>query len=124
MTLIILKVKEMEKYGSRLPGGLLTVFCISNMFYGDHRNSPKEEAMPFLGLSGILRLRKHCIGIVGDSQRRIATSYIRDEIPALLAGVNLWVQSGSETMDAERRREVREALDRLDRRLTEVTSST
>ena len=109
------------KYRDEVPGGLLKVFCISNLFYWDHRNKPKEKATPFLALSGILGLRRHCIAVVGDSQCRIATNYIRNEIPGLLADVNLWVQSGSATMDAEQGREVREALDTLDARLTRVT---
>lgn len=110
-----------EQYQDRVSEGQLRVFCVSNAYYGDHRNEPREEAMPFLDLSGILRLRRHCIGVVGDSQRRIATSYIQNEIPALLADVNLWVQSCTGTMDAERRREVRETLDTLDGRLARVT---
>lgn len=106
-----------------MPEGLLRVFCISNLFYWDHRNKPNEEATPFLTISGILGLRRHCIAVVGDSQCRIATNYIRNEIPGLLADVNLWVQSGLGTLDAERRREVREALNALDTRLTQVTPS-
>lgn len=109
-----------ETYRDEVPEGLLRVFCISNLFYWDHRNKPKEEATPFLTLSGILGLRRHCIAVVGDSQCRIATNYIRNEIPGLFADVNLWVQSGSGTLDAERRREVREALDTLDAGLTRV----
>lgn len=104
-----------------MPEGLLRVFCTSNLFYWDHRNKSKEAAAPFLALSGILGLRRHCIAIVGDSQWRIATNYIRNEIPGLLADANLWVQSGSGTLDAERKREVREALDTLDVGLTRVT---
>lgn len=109
-----------EKYREEVPEGLLRVFCISNLFYWDHRNKPRDEAMPFLALSGILDLRKHCIAVVGDSQCRIATNYIRNEIPGLLADANLWVQSGAGTLDAERRREVREALDTVDARLCRV----
>ena len=110
-----------ERYSDEVPEGLLRVFCTSNLFYWDHRNKPKEAATPFLTLSGILGLRKHCIAIVGDSQWRIATNYIRNEIPGLLADINLWVQSGLGTLDAERKREVREALDTLAADLARVT---
>ncbi|KAF4448281.1 hypothetical protein F53441_8315 [Fusarium austroafricanum] len=65
------------------------VFCVSNMIYWQHRTAKKTEAKRYLDLSGILKVRKHCISIVAHSQRRIATQYMKDQIPALLADIEL-----------------------------------
>ena len=82
----------------------------------------RDEALPFLNLSGILSVRRQCISIVGDSQHRIATGFMHDDIPALLGEIELWVQSGAGTMTAERRLAIRQLLDTLDERLTNVTA--
>lgn len=100
--------------------GRLRVFCISNKFYWDHRDLPKGDALPFLQLSGIIAVRRHCISIVADSQLRSATKYIRDSIPAILGDIALWVQSGSGTANAERNQVVRETLNALEARLRRV----
>lgn len=112
-----------DLYGPRVPGDGVKVFCVSNTLYWDHRPMPKDEALPHLQLSGVLQIRKHCLSMVTESQLRIATRYIRDDIPALLGDVDLWVQSGAGTMDAERKRVVRQTLDALEARLTRVKKS-
>jgi len=81
---------------------------------------PKDDALPFLELSGILAVRKHCISLVAESQFRIAAKYIQDGIPVLLGDTDLWVQSGAGNMSAERRQTIREALDSLESRLQRV----
>jgi len=110
-------------YGEKLPGNELKVFCVDNIMYQDHRSNPKDEALPFLQLSGIFAVRKHCIAIVASSQLRNARKYINDDIPALLGDVELWVQSGAGTVDAERRAEIRETLNVLEARLKRVRQS-
>lgn len=101
-----------------MPG--LKVFCISNTDYWDHRDLPNDDALPFIELSGIIAVRKHCISMVGDSQHRIASKYIRESIPALLGDITLWVQSGAGSMSAERKQAVRETLNVLEARLRRV----
>jgi hypothetical protein len=99
-------------YGSAIRGANLRVFCASNSLYWEHRNArSRATASKFLELSGIVTIRKHCMGLVSESQLRIATKYLRDDIPNLLSNVELWVQSGAGTADAERKRAAREALD-------------
>ena len=88
--------------------------------YQEHRNRPKDAALPFLQLSGILEVRRHCIAMVACSQLRSALKYISDDIPALLGDIKLWVQSGAGTLAAERRAEIRETLDTLEARLKRV----
>ncbi|KAF9772316.1 hypothetical protein IL306_009980 [Fusarium sp. DS 682] len=93
------------------------VFCVSNTIYWQNRTTKKSEAKRYLDLSGILQVRKHCISIVANSQRRIATQYMKDQIPALLADIELWVQSGARTANEERREALCQTLDSVERRL-------
>jgi hypothetical protein len=88
--------------------------------YQDHRDDAKDAALPFLHLSGIFEVRKHCIAIVASSQLRNAMNYINDRIPALLGDIELWVQSGAGTVDAERKEEIRETVNVLEARLQRV----
>ncbi|KAF4415669.1 hypothetical protein FACUT_13229 [Fusarium acutatum] len=83
----------------------------------NNTTAKKSEAKRHLDLSGILQVRKHCISIVANSQRRIATQYMKDKIPALLADIELWVQSGARTASEERREALCQTLDRVERRL-------
>ena len=109
-----------NRYRDQVPRNELKVFCVSNKDYWDHRDLSKDEALPFLQLSGILSLRKHCISMVASSQLFSAMKYIRDGIPAVLGDIDLWVQSGAGSVDAERREEIRITLNALEARLTEV----
>lgn len=111
-------------YKTLVSGNSLRVFCVSNKDYWEHRDDPKDEALPILNLSGILSIRKHCIGMVAESQLRIATKYIRDRIPALLRDIELWVQSGAGSATAEQKQACREALDALEARLRKVDKPT
>lgn len=79
--------------------------------------------MPFLRLSGILAVRKHCISLVAESQLRAAKSYITGSIPLVLQGIQLWVESGSGSMDAERRATIRSTLNELEVKMTRVSTS-
>jgi hypothetical protein len=103
-----------------VPGNDLKVFCVSNAEYWEHRGSPKDDALPFLRLSGIISVRKHCISMVASSQLRIAMNYLNDDIPALLGGVQLWVQSGAGNVDAERREEIHQVLSTVEAQMKRV----
>ncbi|TVY32961.1 hypothetical protein LSUB1_G006630 [Lachnellula subtilissima] len=107
-------------YRNRVLGNLFQVFCASNTEYWKHRYSPKDAAFPHLSLSGILAIRKHCISMVADRQLRVATKYIQDDIPALLEDVELWVQSGAGSVDAEQKAAIRETLNMLEARLNRI----
>ena len=58
--------------------------------------------------------------MVADRQLRLATQYIQDDIPAFLGDVELWVQSGAGSVNAERREAIRETLYILETRLNRV----
>ncbi|KAH6842290.1 hypothetical protein B0I37DRAFT_381596 [Chaetomium sp. MPI-CAGE-AT-0009] len=86
-----------------------------NTLYWEKRDSrPLGVTIPFLELSGIVTIRRHCMGLVSESQLRIATTYLRDDIPNLLSRIELWIQSGAGTANAEKKRAVQEALGQLE----------
>ncbi|KAI0015649.1 hypothetical protein F4780DRAFT_62768 [Xylariomycetidae sp. FL0641] len=106
-----------ERYSDQVPDGVLKVFCTSNRIYTDHRHEAKAQALPFLELSGIIKVRKHCIAMVSDSQYRIAKQYMQDSTKEFLGRVQLWGESGLGSLDAERRQSIRDAVDAVERRL-------
>jgi hypothetical protein len=107
-------------YQDKVSGNELTVFCVDNIMYKDHRDNAKNVALPFLHLSGIIAVRKHCISLVASSQLRNAKAFIKDDIPALLGDIELWIQSGAGTVDAERKAEIRETVNALEAQLKRV----
>ncbi|KAI8622837.1 hypothetical protein F5Y19DRAFT_482375 [Xylariaceae sp. FL1651] len=107
-----------EKYGDRTSSRNLAVFFVSNTMYWDNRQKLRDRAVPWLELSGILAVRRHCMGMVSESQFALASKFLRDEVGALLSDVELWVRSGAESTTAERRRLVREVLEVVERQMT------
>ncbi|RYC53741.1 hypothetical protein CHU98_g12467 [Xylaria longipes] len=104
-------------YRHEVPGNLLKVFCASNTIYWDHREAPRDKAMPYLKLSGILAVREHCMTMVSESQYMASTKYMRNDIRVLLGELDLWVQSGQGSLSAEKKENIRSALDTVERRL-------
>jgi hypothetical protein len=118
----LVESKLHDLYRNKIQGGDPRVFCASNFLYWAKRDEKSgERASPFLELSGIIALRRHCMALVSDSQFRIATKYLQDDIPSLLSSIELWVQSGSGTADAERKQAVREAVDGFENSLRSVS---
>ncbi|KAG7103547.1 hypothetical protein HYQ46_011563 [Verticillium longisporum] len=103
-----------SQYGSIMPSGHLEIHCVSNTLYGDKRDKTRDEALPFITISGIPALRRHCIGLVADAQSREVLNYIQKDIPALISELDIWVQNGAGTMDAERRRAIREVVNAVE----------
>lgn len=101
-----------------MPDSNLKVFCVSNTDYWKHR----RDALDFLQLTGIIPVRKHCISMVAESQLRAATKYIKDSIPALLSDITLWVESGSGSVSAERKKLICETLNALEGRMKRVST--
>jgi hypothetical protein len=102
------------------PHGRLDVFSVGNHGYWAHREAPKVKALPYLNLSGIIAVRKHCMAMVSETQFRMAKNYLQNDISALLGDIELWVQSGSGSMSIERKQNVRETLDALEAKLKRV----
>ncbi|RWA11880.1 hypothetical protein EKO27_g3224 [Xylaria grammica] len=106
-----------ELYRHEVPGSQLKVFCASNTIYWDRREEPKDKSMPHLILSGMLAIREHCMAMVSESQYAAAKKYIRDDVGVLLGELGLWVQSGQGSLSAERKENIRNTLDTLERKL-------
>ncbi|KAK3322792.1 hypothetical protein B0H66DRAFT_475296 [Apodospora peruviana] len=113
----MVKERLLDLHKDAIPGGSLKVFCVSNTMYWKHREKPRDRSLPFLKLSGIIALRKHCAAMVAASQLRIATNYMDNDVRSLISSVELWVHSGGGTETAERKAVVRETLDVIEQRL-------
>ncbi|KAF2462919.1 uncharacterized protein BDR25DRAFT_298822 [Lindgomyces ingoldianus] len=111
-----------EEYRNHPIAKTLKTFCVSNKIYWENREKPATAALPFLRLSGILELRRHCIGIVAESRLRATKGFIKDEIPAFLGSVELWVEAGSGNASAERKEEILDTVSAIQRELDELTS--
>ena len=98
------------------------VFCISNRFYWARRDEEHDVALPWLRLSEIISLRRHCLGLVAEHQLQDASTFMRDLIPNLVSSIDLWVQSGSGQIAAETRAQVREASKEVERILQSVSA--
>ncbi|KAI8168012.1 hypothetical protein K4K49_003928 [Colletotrichum sp. SAR 10_70] len=112
--------KLLASYRDKVRGGIVHVFCISNTEYWSKATLPKDEAIPSLQLSGIIALRKHCLSIIADSQLRLATKFVTNDIPALLGEARLWVESGVGSANAEQKSAVRRTLGKIERQLREA----
>ncbi|KAK4232688.1 hypothetical protein C8A03DRAFT_39726, partial [Achaetomium macrosporum] len=110
----------MRTYADRIPGGggQLRVFCASNTLYWQWRDKPADRALPFLRQSGILAIRQQCMGLVSESQLRLAMQYMHRDVQELVSNVELWVRSGAGgTADLAQAREFRRVLDGVEARL-------
>ena len=99
------------------------VFCVSNKTYWDRRNEPRDVAVPWLRLSEIISLRRHCLGLVTEHQLQDANTFMSDVIPNLVSSIDLWVQSGSGQIAAETRAQVRQASQEVERVLQCVSAA-
>lgn len=88
--------------------------------YSQHRDKSRDESTPYLRLSGIIDVRRHCTAMVSHSQLRIAKRYMQHDIPALLSSLELWVQAGAGSAGAEEKKAIRDTLDALEKRLKKV----
>lgn len=109
-----------ETYQDHTAAETLHIFCVSNTMYWDKRTAEKSVAEPFLNLSGIIAIRKHCTAMVAASQLRASNSFLENDVPALLSDIELWVQSGSGSTSAEQKEAVRRVLDRVEEQLQKV----
>ncbi len=112
-----------REYKNHPVARLLKTFCVSNRMYWDQREQRATIALPYLELSGILELRRYCIGIVADSHFRAMKAFVKDEIPALLGSIELWVEAGSGNITAERKQQILNVISAIERQLDEVRRS-
>jgi hypothetical protein len=97
-------------YRNSIPDANPRIFCVSNTDYWEYRNKPKEEALRYLELSGIIDMRRHVISIVAESKLRAATKFMKVDIPLNLGSIKIWVQSGTSSGSAESKSRIRDAV--------------
>jgi hypothetical protein len=100
----------------------LRIFCVSNSTYWDTREKPSDIALPYLQFSGIMDLRRYCIGVVAQSRLEATRKFIKDEIPALLGSIELWVDAGSGNANAESKQKVLDVVAGMQTELDKVRS--
>ena len=113
--------EDYQKYAGEEP---LKVFCVSNPIYENNRDKPIGSSLPLLELSGIIDLRRHCVGVVADSHLRATVEYIKVEIPSFVSSVELWTQAGSENGSAEKKDMILKAVAAVQQELDKVSSIT
>lgn len=83
--------------------------------YSEFREKPLEQAREGLIRSGIIALRRHCMGLNMEAQMRALTNYITADIPSLIYDVSNWVAASAGGSTLGQKRKVREALDLVER---------
>jgi hypothetical protein len=112
-----------EEYRNHPIATSLGIFCVSNTVYWDNREKAANMFLPYLRFSGILELRSYCIGVVAHSRLQATQKFIKDEIPALIGSVELWVEAGSGNASAESKQRVLDAVSAMQQELDKVRSS-
>ena len=74
-------------YASKVPGGRLEVFCVSNTTY--EKFSKKGNAA-MVRASGVPELRRFCHTITADAQLLEAKNFLQSTLSSLLSSVELW----------------------------------
>ncbi|KAH7359239.1 hypothetical protein B0T11DRAFT_355895 [Plectosphaerella cucumerina] len=96
------------------PGNVFRVFCVSSSYYREYRQRPQQPGDPdWLALSGIIDLRRHCLGLTADAQLRSLATYINSAVPRLIADVGQWARTGEDNVGAEARTELGEVKRRV-----------
>ena len=76
-----------KAYASKVPGGRLEVFCVSNTTY--EKFSKKGNAA-MVRASGVPELRRFCHSITADAQLLEAKNFLQSTLSSLLTSIELW----------------------------------
>lgn len=112
-----------QNYCNYPAAALLRIFCVSNPVYEDHREEPIKVALPYLKSSGIIELRRYCIGIVGQNRLQAIRTFIKDDIPALIGSIELWAEAGSGNASAESKQRILDTVAAIQLSFDQVRSS-
>ncbi len=93
-------VKEglQNAYASKVPGGKLEVFCVSNTKYEKFSRKGNTE---FVIASGIPELRRFCHSITAEAQLLEAKHFLQSTLSSLLNSIELWADSSQVRSDVE-----------------------
>lgn len=121
----IVSSKLHDNYDGFVAENIPEIHCVSKTMYWNNRNNDRvayERYESFLNLSGIKLLRRYCISIISATQHQAASRYMRHDIPALVAKVELWVQSGAGTLNAESKQNIARVCNTLEESLHSVST--
>ena len=79
-------------YSSKVPGGQLEVFCVSNTTYEKFSRKGNTE---MVHASGIPDLRRFCHTITAGAQLLEAKNFLQSRLSSLLNSVELWANTSA-----------------------------
>jgi hypothetical protein len=93
-------VKEglQKAYASKVAGGKLEVFCVSNTTYEKYSRKGNSE---MVSASGIPELRQFCHTITAGAQLLEAKHFLQSTLSSLLNSAELWVSSSAATQQVD-----------------------
>ncbi|KAH8202846.1 hypothetical protein TruAng_003009 [Truncatella angustata] len=80
-----------KAYASKVPGGELDVFCVSNTMYEKYAENGNGE---LVRASRIPELRQFCYSITAEAHFREASHFLRSELLNLLNSLQIWASTG------------------------------
>jgi hypothetical protein len=80
-----------KAYASKVPGGKLDVFCVSNTMYEKYSEKGNGE---LVRASCIPELRQFCYSITAEAYFREASHFLRSELLILLNSLQIWAGTG------------------------------
>lgn len=84
--------KGLQKaYASKVPGGNLDVFCVSNTLYEKYAEKGNGE---LVRASCIPELRQFCYSITAEAHFQEALHFLRSELLNLLTSLQMWTGAG------------------------------
>jgi len=85
-------VKEglQKAYASKVPGGILEVFCVSNTTYEKFSRKGNAE---MVRASGVPDVRRFCHSITAGAQLLEAKHFLQSKLSSLLNSIELWANS-------------------------------
>lgn len=76
-----------EAYRTKVPGGMLEVFCVSNTAYEKYS---AEGVVDMVNASGIPELRRFCYSITAEAQFLEAKHFLQSRLSSMLSSIQLW----------------------------------
>ncbi|KAH8744019.1 hypothetical protein F5882DRAFT_455086 [Hyaloscypha sp. PMI_1271] len=115
-------VKEglQNAYASKIPGGRLEVFCVSNTTYEKFSRKGNTEMVL---ASGIPELRRFCHRITAGAQLLEAKHFLQSVLSSLLSSVEIWATSSAPRPQVEDRGQDESIRDFLQEVKTEVSDT-
>lgn len=98
----------------------VTIFCVSNTLYSEHRNGLQEGSQEYIRLSRIQDLRRHCQLVPAEAQMAATTAYLEHQVPALLGSLRQWTLSGQDNVGIENSNNLRIFLEDLEKTIRRV----